>query len=241
MQDSAEPHPLDDFEFGKATPVDDSRTRAHKPLLRVSVIIAAIAFALVFVFSVLGSNAPFDSMLQKACFGISNVCAMFMLAACCGILFAYRLPHIDVAQLRSGALAAKGWMSNSFAVLATINLMAILVMWACVFFLSGLFGVFLTLPLGLGMLCLSGLAATMAVFHKGYLRGYAIGMLAVLFVLMNGSFGMLMMMGPGFGGGRGGGAGYSIGIAILLTIAPLVGLLCAGYVMLIEKYTREPM
>jgi hypothetical protein len=241
MQESAEPHPLDDFEFGKATPVDDSRTRAHKPLLRISVIIAAIAFALVFVFSVLGNNAPFNSTMQQVCYGISNVCAIFMLAACCGILFAYRLPHFDVAQLPSGALAAQGWMSNSFAVLVAINLMAILLMWASVFFLTGLFGVYLALPLGFGMICLSGLAATMAVFHKGYLRGYAIGLLAVLFMLMNGSFGMMLMMGPGFGGGRGGGAGYSIGIAILLTIAPFVGLLCAGYVMLIQRFTREPM
>lgn len=241
MQESAEPHPLDDFEFGKATPADDSRTRAHKPLLRISVIIAAIAFALVFVFSVLGSNAPFNSTMQQVCNGISNICAMFMLAACCGILFAYRLPHIDVAQLGSGALAARGWMSNSFAVLVAVNLMAILLMWVSLFFLSGLFGVYFALPLGFGMICLAGLAATMAVVHKGFLRGYAIGMLAVLFLLMNGSFGMILMMGPGFGGGRGGGAGYSIGIAILLTIAPFVGLLCAGYVMLIQRFTREPM
>jgi hypothetical protein len=241
MSNDVEPHPLDDFEFGKATPVDDSRTRAHKPLLRICVIMAAAAFALVFVFSVLGNNAPFNSTMQQVCNGISNVCAMFMLAACCGILVAYRLPHIDVAQLRSGAITAQGWMANSFVVLVAINLMAILLMWASVFFLSGLFGVYFALPLGFGMICLAGLAATMAVVHKGYLRGYAVGMLAVLVMLMNGSFGMMLMFGPGFGGGRGGVAGFSIGLAILLTIAPLVGLLCAGYVMLIQKFTGEPM
>jgi len=238
MSDGTEPHPLDDFEFGKATPIDDSRTRAHKPLLRISVMIAAVAFALVFVFSLLGSNAPFNSMMQQVCNGISNVSAMVMLAACCGILFAYRLPHIDPVQLRSGALAAGGWLSNRFVVLVVINIMAILLMWASVFLISGLFGVYFALVLGFGMICLTGLAATMAVVHKGYLRGYAVGMLAVFVMFMNGSFGMMLMFGPGFGGGRV--VWYSIGIATLLTIAPLVGLLCAGYVGLIEKFSREP-
>jgi hypothetical protein len=240
MLEGTEPHPLDDFEFGKATPIDDSRTRAHKPLLRISVIVAAVAFALVFVFSLLGNNAPFNSTMQQVCNGISNVSAMIMLAACCGILFAYRLPHIDPVQLRSGALAARGWLSNSFVVLVAINLVAILMMWAGVFFLSGLFGLYFAVPLAIGLICLIGLAATMAVFHRGYLRGYAIGMLAVLVLVMNGGVGMFFMFIPGFRGGMGGVAGYSIGIATLLTIAPFVGVLCAGYVALIEKLSREP-
>ncbi len=239
MSDGTEPHPLDDFEFGTATAVDVSRTRAHKPLLRISVIIAAVAFGLVFVFSLLGNGAPFNSLMQRACYGISNVSAVFMLAACCGILVAYRLPHIDPVQLRSGALAARGWLSNRFAVLVAINLMAIVMMWVSVFLLSGLFGVYFAIPLGFLVVGLVGLTATMTVIHKGYLRGYAIGMLAVLLLVMNGGLGMFYMVAQGFGGGIGGVAGYSIGIACILTIAPLVGLLCAGYVALIEQFSRQ--
>lgn len=236
MPESAEPHPLDDFEFGKASPNDDSRTRAHKPLLRICVIIAGVAFALVFVFSVLGNNAPFNSILQQVCSGISNVCAMIMLAACCGILFAYRLPHIDPAQLRSGALSARGWMANRLVVLVGINLIAILLMWASVFFISGLLGVYFTFVLCFVLVSLAGLAATMAVVHRGYLRGYAVGMLAVIVLLAN--VGVMTTMIFGFSGSRGV-VGNSVGVAILLTIAPLVGLLCAGYVIVIERITRE--
>ena len=241
MSESAGPHPLDDFEFGTATPIDDSRTRAHKPLLRICVIIAAVAFALVFVFSVLANNAVFNSTMQQVCYGISNVCAFFMLVACCGILFAYRLPHIDPAQLRKGAIAARGWMSNSFVVLVGVNLMAIAMMWASVYLLSGIFGVYFSLVLGFGLICLTGLAATMVVVHKGFLRGYAVGMLAVLALSMNGGMSMMLMFGSGFGGGRGGVAGYSIGVATMLTIVPLVGLLCAGYVILVQKFAFEPI
>ena len=239
MPESAEPHPLDDFEFGKASPSDDSRTRAHKPLLRICVIIAGVAFALVFVFSLLGNNAPFNSILQQVGSGISNVCAMIMLAACCGILFAYRLPHIDPAQLRSGALSARGWMANRLVVLGVINLIAILLMWASVFLISGLLGVYFTLVLGFVLVCLAGLAATMAVIHRGYLRGYAVGMLAVIVLLSN--VGVMTMMIFSFRGGSGSGAVYSVGVATLLTIAPLVGLLCAGYATIVQRFTREPL
>jgi hypothetical protein len=237
MSDGIEPHPLDDFEFGAATPNADSRTRAHKPMLRISVIIAALAFGAVFVFSLLGNGAQFNSTMQQVCYGVSNISAMIMLAACCGILFAYRLPHIDPEQLRNGALTARGWMSNNFTVLVGLNLIAILMMWASVFFLSGLFGVYFVLLLGFAMLCLAGLAATMALIHRGYLQAYGVGLLAILFMLLNGSIPMMMMFGPG--GGRGGFAGYSIGIATMLTIAPLVGLVCAGYAALIQKYSRQ--
>lgn len=239
MSDGTEPHPLDDFEFGKATPIDDSRTRAHKPLLRICVIVAAIMFGLVFVFSLLESGAQFNSTMQQVCNGIRNVSAVIMLAACCGILLAYRLPHIDQVALRSGALAARGWMSNRMVVLISINVMAILMMWVSVFFLSGLLGVYFVIPLGLVMLCLTGLAATMAIVHRGYLRGYAIGMLVILVMAINGNFGMMLLFGPGLGGGMGGVAGYSIGLATMLTVAPLVGLVCAGYVALIQKFSHE--
>ena len=239
MPESAEPHPVDDFEFGTATPIDDSRTRAHKPLLRLCVSVAAVAFALVFVFSLLSNNAPFNSILQRVCSGLSNVCAMVMLAACCGILFAYRLPHFDPAQLRTGALTASGWMSNRFAVLVVTNLMAILLMWASVFLISGQLELYFALVLGFVMICLAGLAATMAVVHRGYLRGYAVGMLAVIVLLSNG--GVMTMMMFGFGGRPGGLANYSVGVATLLTIAPLVGLLCAGYVIIVQKFAREPL
>lgn len=239
MSDGTEPHPLDDFEFGAATPINDSRTRAHKPLLRISVIVAALSFGAVFVFSLLGNNAQFNSTMQQICFGVSNVSAMIMLAACCGILFAYRLPHLDPAQIRNGALTARGWMSNRFAVLVGLNLIAILMMWASVFFLSGLFGVFFVVPLGFAMLCLAALAATMSVVHRGYVRGYAIGTLTVLILLMNGNFAMMLAFGPGFGGGMGGVAGFSVAIATAMTIAPLLGLVCAGYVALIERFSYE--
>ncbi len=203
-------------------------------------IIAAIAFATVFVFSLIGNGAPYNSLMQRVCSGISNVSAVVMLTACCGILIAYRLPHLDPAQLRRGALAARGWLSNRFAVLIACNLIAILMMWVCVFFISGLFGVYFALPLGFLMVCSVGLVATMAVVHRGFLRGYAIGMLAVLLLVMNGGMGMFFMFIPGFRGGTGGVAGYSIGIASVLTIAPLVGLLCAGYVAVIERFSRGP-
>ncbi len=239
MPDGTEPHPLDDFEFGKADPIDDSRTRAHKPLLRISVIIAAAAFASVFVFSLIENGAQFNSPMQQLCNGIKNVSAVVMLMACCGVLFAYRLPHIDPVQLRNGALATRGWLSNRFALLIVINLMAILMMWLSVFFLAGLVGVYFAIPLGFVIVCLVGLVATMAVVHKGYLRGYAVGTLAVLLLIMNGGLGMFFMFIPGFRGGTGGVAGYSIAIATLLTIAPLVGLVCAGYVAVIEKFSRD--
>lgn len=238
MSGSTDPHPLDDFEFGNATSIDDSRTRAHKPLLRLSAIIAAASFGLVFVFSVLASNSVFNSTAYQVYMALSNVSSVIMLVACCGMLIAYRLPHLDPAQFRSGAVVAGGWLSNRFVVLVGINLMAIFLMWACVYLISGLVGGFFTLVLGFGALCVGGLAATMAVVHKGYLRGYAVGMLAALILLLNGSMNMMFVIGPGFRGGVG---GYSIVVAIMLTLTSMVGLLCGGYVLLIQQFTRDPL
>lgn len=239
MPDIPEQHPLDDYEFEKAAPVNDSRTRAHKPLLRICVIVAAVAFGLVFIFSVLENNSPYKSTIQEVSAVIKNISAMIMLAGCGGILVAYRLPHIDPVQIRSGALAARGWFSNRYIVLALINAIPILMMWVSVFFLAGVFGVYFALPLAFLMFCLVGLTATMVFVHKGYLRGYAIGTLTVLVLLLNAGGGMFFMFVPSFRGGIGSGAGYTIGIAGMLTLAPLVGLVCAAYVALIEKLSRD--
>jgi len=235
-----EPHPLDEFEFGKPELSDNSRIQAHKPLLRWSVIVAAVAFGVIFVSSVLGNNAPFNSLLQRGCSTISGLGAMVMLAACTGILFAYRLPLIDIDRLKHGAVGAKGWLANGLVTLALLNLLLLLMLWAGVFLLGGVIGWLYASGIFLFAICFVGVAATMTVTHTGYLRGYAIGVLTVLLPLCLGVLSMSIFYAPYLGGGRFMGgpvpmvAGTVMMLAIMLTVACGVGLVCASYAAAVD-------
>lgn len=242
---ATEPHPLDDFEFGKPDPAENSRVQVHKPLLRWSVIVAAAAFGVIFVSSVMGNNAAFNSGLQRTCTVISGASAMVMLAACAGILFAYRLPHIDIYRLKSGAISAKGWFANGLATLALLNLLLIIGIWAGAFLLGSTLGWLYALGISFMGICFGGIAATMVVTHTGYLRGYAIGVLTVLTPLLISSLSPAFLMIPMMSGGmRYSGAVPMLGSTIFTlagasTLSCFVGMICACYVALVEKI-RSP-
>ncbi len=235
-----EPHPLDDFEFGKPDPAENSRAQVHKPLLKWSVIVAATAFGVIFVSSVMGNNAVFNSLLQRTCTAISGASAMVMLAACAGILFAYRLPHIDINRLKSGANGTKGWLANGLGTLALVNVLLIIAIWAGALVLGGTVGWLFVVGIALFGICFAGIAATMVVTHTGYLRGYAIGVLAVLFPLFTSGLSSAFLFLPLVTGGRqyGGPAAMPGSTIITLgtsfSLACFVGMICACYVTLVE-------
>ena len=243
---ATEPHPLDDpndFEFGKPDVIDKSRTAANKPLLRWSVIVAAVAFVVIFVTSVMGNNAPFNSLFQRACSTISGMAAMVMLGACAGILFAYRLPHIDVDELshrmKSGAIGAKGWLANGLVTLTLLNMILVIVAWVGAFLLGDVVGWMYALGLVIFTICFTGIAATMVVTHTGYLRGYAIGVLTVLFPVCFGALAVSFFYAPYLSGARFGGGAPAMDAGIIaslmaITTACGVGLICGCYVAAVD-------
>ncbi len=237
---ATEPHPLDDFEFGKADVVDNSRTQAHQPLLRWSVIVAAVAFGVIFISSILGNNSSFNSILQRGCETVRGFGAIVMLVACGGILFAYRLPHMDVNRMKSGAIAAKGWLANGLVTLGLLNLILVLAVCGGAFLLGGVVGwVYVSGELLFGV-CFAGVATTMVVTHTGYLRAYGIGVVTVLLPLCIYATSIVLMYPPvqTGGGWRGGTAPMLdqtlLRLTVLLTLACGVGMVCASYAAAVD-------
>ncbi|MCA9131918.1 MAG: hypothetical protein KDA45_02135 [Planctomycetales bacterium] len=225
-------HPLDTpDESLESTPLRlRAPKKASQPLLRFSVIALVLSFGITFLSAVAMGNAPPSSPSITLGRIINSLSTLGMLLACCGILLAYRLPLLknDPARPRVPGLWRSGYMS-----LVLGNIVGLAVLTAAAWLLSGilpsqLFLLFWLYPLA------SAFFITMAIWHTGYLRAYAIGVLVVISMQL---ILWVPLLYSGFSGRNMGGAGQLNAVLFSsLIVVSVTGLLCAGYVRLLERF-----
>jgi hypothetical protein len=233
VTDLTEPHPLDDdWESDTPEPRAKLRTNAYLPLLKPCVMIAIGAFALVFLSSVATLNAPPNSPFESISSGIHTMGWWVLLAACCGIMLSYRIPHLNPIRLDRDV---RGWLSHGFTTLWIVNILGIILLWCFVYFLMSAPGILMFL-VPIFVLGFAGFLATVAVAHTGYLRAYAVGTLSNVFLLLNSSLGFLMFGLPSRGRV---GITQELFLGFVIGIPPMIGLLCATYVLFLERIRDE--
>ncbi len=234
MMNEPMPHPLDDdAEYQFSQDVEVSQNPVYQPLLKWSFRIAAVSFAIVFLASVAANNANPNSTAEILGRTLSRIGAAVLLAACCGMLLAYRLPHLIRAPIELPA-ARRGfaWLTSGFATLVYCNLAGLVIIWGCLFALGNFLGNGITFVLALLGVVYAGLMATMVLWHQNYLRAYAVGALTVILLIFNtGGMQILFFMPTMRGNWQ---VQWPLGIAF--SMAALNGLVCAGYVQILTIF-----
>lgn len=239
MSDVRKPHPLDDdeteieIEFGRAR--EPERALTHQPLLKLGLWVVVVSFVILFISAVVTSAAPPNSSLESAGSAINSWSGFALLIGFSCILVAYRLPHVKPQAQYVGQFVRVG---ANYQILVGANVLGyfaivVLSIWpVLVPSLQPLF-VFLFLvfaPVSIGLL------VTVAIWHTGYLRAYAVGVLSALFFLL---FAVPLIVVLAFNLGI---RPISVGIlytAVLLGAVLLSGLVCAGYVNLLAALRHK--
>jgi hypothetical protein len=232
MAEKVESHPLDDFEFGKADETSDARNQPYQPLFKRSLLVAGMAFFVLFLASLAASNSADESSVNQVAHAINYAATMILLGACCAMLVAYAIPRFD-GQLASQRFTSfRERLTRDLPLLMLSNAIGLVILWGLVLAFAIISSPVLSVILMVGIYLFTGLAATMAVWHKGTLRAYMIGVLTVLFLSTNNNVGILMI----WGGMRGNPyLSMSIGSAGIITLAAVSGLICAAYVAVIDR------
>lgn len=235
-------HPLDrdDAEDAISSKRPPAAARAHQPLLRASVKVVIGSFAVCFVAGLISVNAAPNSTLESIASTAHRLGLIALLIAFCAILVAYRLPQLNQNSIpRKRPMPRDRLFGPGFAALVALNVLGSIMA----------LGVLLSFSIWLGPLLVglftylsaisAGLLVTIAIWHSGYLRAYAIGTLAVLVMSTQSSGMSFLYMASMSGSMRAMSNPWPLAIQIL--IAPFTGVLCAGYVCLLEHMRKPPM
>lgn len=238
------PHPLDDLDTDQPTDQFAEResfsgANAYKPLLKWSVYIA-IGFAVVVVLArVASSNAPLNSpfaIVSDWVFFVSSICCAI---SCASILVAYRVPYFRQVLLRRDS--KQHWLKSGFAVLSFTCLAALCVVWISYALFSTSFDPTIQLVASKAQILISALMATVLVYHKGYVRAFAIGFLVPQLLRGGDAVTALMMLLQGSRMGRNGPnlSPMAMQFAIDMSMLIVCGFVCALYVVIVEAAQRR--
>lgn len=236
-------HPLDDdydeddddIEFGAARAPE--RALVHQPLLKIGTRGIIVSFIVLFISAVVTAAAPPSSTMESVGSSLNYWSGAALLVGCSAILVAYRIPHLKTTALHLGR-RSRG--SPGFQTLVGVNLVGF-------FFATVVLALLLSVPtfrpaifiLFLGLLpVLSGLLLTMAIWHSGYLRAYAVGVLTVMGMLLHSGYSFYMLS---FSSGL---PPYYVGmlqLVVPLGLALLTGTACAGYVHVLSAYRDKKL
>lgn len=215
-------------------------------LLRWCVIFAVASFLVSLVGSVVENNAVGNPSLESTAIAVNRSGMLGMLAGCIGVFVAFRTPSLLTTR-PEGVRQQVRW--SAWWRLMFWNIVGYL------FFAVGLFviGVFTQgvaiyfsgFPITVGL----ALLVVMAIWHEGVIRAYAIGVLSSFFIQLPVTLPWLWSI-PFSGGGPYAYRSYTLSSSdisnrIFLMIAGLVlfvlvtGLICSGYVALLEKGRRQ--
>tara|TARA_R110002049_G_scaffold4601_6_gene32842 strand:- start:15300 stop:16058 length:759 start_codon:yes stop_codon:yes gene_type:complete len=232
--DKAEPeiHPLDrdysdDAPVPSRSPIPRS-TNYHAKLRRFGVIVFGLGFIGLFPAAIFLNNARGNATAESVASMLHQLSMLVILVGGVMVFAAYRWPHLSKlinapsSQLnplgRSPFVTLLIWNVVAFVAIVVITtLMPSQRSYEFLYLL--LSGIFTS---GLGLLI------TMIVWHRGMLRGYAIGAMAALIV--NG-FSLLSVIGGGFGRGN---STFILNAQIATVLVS--GLISAGYVSMIQSY-----
>ena len=233
--DEPEIHPLDrDYSDDAAAPTKSpisSSIDYHDRLRRFGVIVFALGFVGLFVAAVFLSNAKGNTSAESLASVLHQLAMVVILFGGVMVFVAYRWPQIS-QLMNPSAVDMKRRVRRPFLNLAIGNVVVYVLIVGATSLVSNppSYGFVPTL-VGGSLTAAVGLFITMIVWHRGMLRGYAIGALAALTV--NG-FSLMMMMANGFWGGN-----STVVVSGHLAVILISGLISGGYVALIEGYRAK--
>ncbi len=249
MSDTTRPHPLDaddnDDMIGDKTFERSTAVHAYRPLLKPSLICAAVATLVLFASSVISIVSPVASGVQQGSIFLFRFSGVLLVAALMGVLAAFRIAYVKSDRYRPLGI---GRSFQGYFGFVLANLVSIALAWLLLLLLFMMLGpamLLLVIPL---LLAGVGVLATMAVWHRDYLRAYAIGCLSSVVLLLFSQVSTVAMM-TVWGGGMNRGRSTVITQMLNSTVVPLglfitlvliSGLVSAGYVVAIEATKRQP-
>lgn len=232
LSDEPEIHPLD-RDYSEDTP---PASRApiiasidyHAKLRRLGVIVFVLGFVGLFPAAIFLNNAKGNPSAESFASLLHRLAMVVILVGGVMVFTAYRWPQISrLMNFKPGD--ARAMIRRPYLTLVLYNLVAFIFIVAAAALLRWVTSPAVGYLLVTGMITASfGLLVTMIVWHKGFLRAYAIGAIPALtwntlsnFYLLNNLFL--------------GGDAYLILVG-QLAIVLLSGLACAGYVAVIEIF-----
>lgn len=241
------PFDFDDEQIGANGSVQSGGSRTF---LRWSIILTAISFAVSLAGSVMGNNVTGDSQLESIAFTLNRFGMMAMLLGCIGIFAAFRWPSIAkslaVNQQPDQKKWSTWWKLLIGSIVGTGGVIASLVALAFLTRGQGTIVLMYVIPL------LPPFFLVMGIWNQGVLRAYWLGVGLCMFLGSRGgnqallsyyltagsSYGYTSYQEPTVFGDMT--AYYSL-VSILIDIAQAVGagLLCSGYVSLLESSQRR--
>lgn len=248
MNDDNRPHPLDaddeDDLIGDKTFERSASVHAHQPLLKPSLIIAAVATVVLFAASVVSIVSPSASGLQQTAVNVFRISGVLLVTALLGVLFAFRIAYMRSERYRPLGLnrffrGYSGFVLANFVAIALVWIVLVLL-----FLMTGSVMLLVVIPL---LIFGAGVLVTMTVWHSNYLRAYAIGCLTCLVLVLFSQISTVAMMTMWGGGVNWGRRGGSMGmftstvlpLGLFITAVLTSGLVSAGYVVAIEATTRQ--
>lgn len=250
MNDTIRPHPLDadddDDLIGDKTFERSAAVHAYGPLLKPSLICAAVATLVLFASSVISVISPVASGVQQGSIFLFRFSGVLLVASLMGVLAAFRIAYVKSDRYRPLGIS-RSFQGYFGFVLA--NLVSIVLAWLLLLLLFMMLGpamLLLVIPL---LLAGAGVLVTIAVWHRDYLRAYAIGCLTTLVLLLFSQISTVAIITVRGGGGLNWGRGTVIQqmlsstvvpLGLLITLVLISGLVSAGYVVAIEAATRQP-
>jgi hypothetical protein len=215
-------------------------------LLRWCVIFALGSFVVSLIGSVVENNAVGNPGLESTAMAINRSGMLGMLVGCVGIFVAFRAPTLLTARagrVRQQARWSVWWQLVFWNVVGYFFLVAGL--FVIGFFTQGTAIYFSGFPISVGL----SLLLVIALWHEGVVRAYAIGVLSSLFLQLPVIVPWLWSV-PLFGGGAYAYQTYNFSsgdvnfrffllFAGLVLFALFTGLICSGYVALLERIRRQ--
>ncbi len=190
-----EVHPLDREDDNDHSPPSLSPSgpeNAVKQKLRQMVWVAALIGALVVISSVAMNGVTYSSPAYWVAYAVNRTLMFLLLATFAGILAVYQRSNIRnlIELMRNGTLSKdpgssrKSWpgvLASPVSILIVVNLILLVLTWGLVMFSTTTGPSIGQFVLTMSSIVLPGLLTCMIVWHRGFLRAYAIGALTTHF------------------------------------------------------------
>lgn len=226
------PHPLDDEgQIEDVSLAQESSTQVFRPLLKPCIVGISAGFVVAFLAGVTAANASPQSTGEVVGSALQRVGIIVMLVSFCGILLAYRIPHMKKIPLKS----PKQLRIPEFLSLLVSHTVFLVLFWIVLLIAQSLLGPFAIGVIAYVLTLYASLLTVAAVWRTGCRRAYAIGALATIILSFYGGAGSLFVGGYYTRAS----ANMAWPIGVFLSIVVLNGLICAGYATFIINSTAH--
>lgn len=221
----------DEGQIEDISSAQEPSTKVFRPLLKPCIFGISAGFVVAFLAGVTAANSAPQSAGEVVGSAVQRIGIIVMLVSFCGILLAYRIPHLKKIPMKS----PKELRIPDFLSLLVSKAVFVVFFWILLLSTQGISGSFAIAVTSYVLILYAALLTVAAVWRTGCRRAYAIGALATIVLSFYGGAGSLFL-----GGFYGRGAALSLWpVGIFLSLVVLNGLICAGYVAFIIGATTS--